>query len=214
MLDTSIMKSVTRVLVLDRTFAPNDDIQRYLEGELYCIFMERGIPPLPTIADIINRLVLMSSGQFIYASTVTKFVDDRDHNPERRLSIILGTRRSTTPPYTQLDQLYLQILSQQQNIWLLKGVFLLILAFSQIDLDLTCRLLWIQEEDLKQKLRRMHSLLHISDSGIKPYHLLLVDFLQHKKQAGKSFLNSIDATTIVHIPELALCEIHITGNIT
>jgi hypothetical protein len=33
-----------------------------------------------------------SSGQFIYASTVVKFVDDRDHNPERQVNIILGTR--------------------------------------------------------------------------------------------------------------------------
>ena len=186
----SMMRSVTRVLVLDRTFAPNDDIQRYLTGELYRIFTERGIPPLPTITDIINRLVLISSGQFIYASTVIKFVDDRDHDPERRLSIILGTRRSTTPPYGQLDQLYLQILSQQQNIWLLKGVFVLILAFGQVDLHRTCLLLWIREEDLKLKLRRMHSLLHISDSGIKPYHLSFVDFLQHKQRAGKYHIHS------------------------
>jgi hypothetical protein len=169
---------------------PDHDIQRYLEGEFYRIFKERGTPPPPSIADIINRLVLISSGQFIYASTVVKFVDDRDHRPEKRLDIILGTRRSSSSPYGQLDQLYIQILSQQQDTWLLGGVFALILAFGQIDLDdRTCRFLWIKKEDLKLKLRRLHSLLHVSDSGIKPYHLSLLNFLNDRKRAGKYYIH-------------------------
>ena len=103
---TSIMKSVTRSLILDKKFAPNVDIQTYLEGELYRVFTKHEISP-PSFADIVNRLVLRSSGQFIYASTVIGFIDDRDHNPERRLGIILGTHRSTSSPYVQLDQLYI-----------------------------------------------------------------------------------------------------------
>ncbi|KAF8699797.1 hypothetical protein AX14_000864 [Amanita brunnescens Koide BX004] len=190
--DMRIMKSVSRTLVLDKMFAPNDDIQRYLEGELYRVFSERRVPPpsSPSITDIINRLVLISSGQFIYASTVVKFVDDGDHNPEKRLNIILGTRRSTSSPYAQLDQLYIQILSQQQNIWLLRVVFVLIIGYGQSSLDFPCWVLRIKEDDLKLKLRRMHSLLHISDSGIKPYHLSLLEFLQDRKRAGKYYIPS------------------------
>ena len=37
----------------------------------------------------------------------------------------------------QLDQLYIQILSQQQDNWLLRGVFALALAFCQTNLDRT-----------------------------------------------------------------------------
>ena len=200
--NTSVMKSATRVLVLDRTFAPNDDIRRYLKGELYRIFTEHGISPLPSIAHIINQLILVSSGQFIYASTVVKFVDDRDHNPKERLNIILGTRRSTSLPYGQLDQLYIQILPQQQSIWLLKGVFVLMLGFGHIDLNLTCRLLRIKEEDLKLKLRRMHSLLHISDSGIRPYHISLLFFLQDRKRAGKDYIHPF-LVALVRVPGTA-----------
>jgi hypothetical protein len=186
--DTSIMKNVTRTLLLDKNFAPNDDIRMYLDGEFHHIFTERRIPPPSSLADIINRLVLKSSGQFIYPSTVVKFVDDRDHNPEEQLNIILGTRRSTSSPYTQLDQLYIQILAQQQDIWLLKVIFVPILAFGQISLDFPCWAQRIKKEDLKLKLRRMHSLLHVSDSGIKPYHLSLLDFLQDRKRAGKYYV--------------------------
>ena len=185
--DKSIMESVTRALVLDKNFAPNNDIQRYLEGEFSRIFMERRIPPPSSIADVINRLVSISSGQFIYAATVVKFVDDRDHNPEEQLKIILGTRRSTSSPYTQLDQLYIEILAQQQDTWLLKVVFVLILAFGQISLEFPCWVLRIKKEELKLKLRRMHSILHVSDSGIRPYHLSLLDFLQDRKRAGKYY---------------------------
>ena len=185
MFDTSIIKNVSRALVLDNNFAPNDDIQMYLEGEFNRIFTERRTLPPPSIADVINRLVLISSGQFIYASTVVKFIDDADHNPEQQLDIILGIRRSTSSAYTQLDQLYIQILSQQQDIRLLKGVFRLILAFGQIDLERACQLLSTKKGDLKLKLRRLHSLLHVSDSGIKPYHLSLLHFLEDRKRAGK-----------------------------
>jgi hypothetical protein len=194
--DTSIIKNVSRALVLDNKFAPNDDIRMYLEGEFNRVFMERRTLPPPSIADIINRLVLISSGQFIYASTVVKFIDDADQNPEKQLDIILGIRRSTSSAYTQLDQLYIQILSQQQDTRLLTGVFMFILAFGQIDLEHACRLLRTEKEDLKLKLRRLHSLLHVSDSGIKPYHLSLLHFLEDKKRAGKYHVHPLFVTFV------------------
>ena len=62
---------------------------------------------------------------------------------------------------------------------------MLILAFGQIDLERACQFLRTKKEDLKLKLRRLHSLLHVSDSGIKPYHLSLFHFLEDRKRAGK-----------------------------
>ena len=182
---TSIIKNVSRTLVLDDKFAPNDDIRMYLGGEFNRIFTERGTLPPPSIPDIINRLVLISSGQFIYSSTVVKFIDDPDYNPEKQLDIILGIRQSTSSAYTQLDQLYIQILSQQQDTRVLTGVFVFILAFGQISLESVCHFLRIEKEDLKLKLRRLHSLLHVSDSRITPYHLSLLHFLEDRKRAGK-----------------------------
>ncbi|KAF8702654.1 hypothetical protein AX14_014361 [Amanita brunnescens Koide BX004] len=202
--DTSVMRSVTRALVLNDKVAPDNDIRKYLEGELSRIFEERRIPP-PT-SDVIHHLVSAASGQFIYPSAVVEFISDADCNPRKQLEIILGTRRSTYSPYTQLDQLYIQILSRQQrNARLLKGVFVLILAFGQISLNLTCRLLWIKKDDLKLKLRRMHSLLHVSDSGIRPYHLSFLEFLQDRKRAGRYYVHPwlvtmVCARKVFHMP--------------
>ena len=42
--------------------------------------------------DILEELVKKSSGQFIYASTVVKYVTSIRHQPVDRLNIVLGVR--------------------------------------------------------------------------------------------------------------------------
>ncbi|KAF8338372.1 hypothetical protein F5887DRAFT_517372 [Amanita rubescens] len=157
------MKDITRNIVLDEKFAPSNDIRRYLEDELFRIFTERNISCLPSEADI-HHLVFKASGQFIYASTVIKFTDDDDCNPREQLDIILKLRpvNSSSEPYAQLDQLYIQILSQQPDIELLRDIFVLVIALSQLHPNSICRRLRISEEELRRKLRKMHSLLQIS----------------------------------------------------
>jgi hypothetical protein len=217
--DTSIMKGVTRALLSGKTFASNDDIKRYLEGELYRIFTERRILPVQSIADIVDRLVLKSSGQFIYAATVIKFVDDKYDNPKERLNVILGTHpkatsdtplyvqlistclksTSDTSPYAQLDKLYTEILSQQKRFdFSVRYSVARILAFGQLDFtdNFASEFPWVSKETLKLKLRRMRSLLHISDSGIKPYHLSLFDFFEDKKRSGKYYISPWSVTLI------------------
>jgi len=210
MFNMDVMKNTTRVLILDVLYAPNDDIRRYLEGEMSRIFTERNILACsPSEADIIHRLVLEASGQFTYASTVIKFLDDsRDHNTRMQFDIILNSRRSTSSYYAPLDQLYIKILSEQQNINLLKGIFVLIFAFGYVDFHLICQCLWTNEEDLKLKLRRIHSLLNISDSGIKPHHLSFLDFLMDKNRAGKYSLHPL----LVKLARLPFSVMRLSGN--
>ncbi|KAF8347571.1 hypothetical protein F5887DRAFT_881973, partial [Amanita rubescens] len=97
--DMRNMKKLTRTVVLDEKFAPNDDIWRYLEDELFRIFSKRHISLLPSDSDI-QHLVSKASGQFIYASTVIKFTDDDDCNPRKQLDIIFKLRRvNSSSPY-------------------------------------------------------------------------------------------------------------------
>ena len=198
--DLDKMKQITRVLTLGDAFGPNNDIQKYLEDEFSRIFLDRRISPPPYQADIIHRLVVEASGQFIYASTIVKFMEDKDRNSRKQLEIILKPRRTNpTSPYTQLDQLYIQILSQQQNVRLLRDLFVLIIALGQVDFSFICRRLRISKEDLEPELRRMHSLLNISDSGVEVYHLSLRDFFQDRKRAGKYYIHPV-RVTLVRLP--------------
>ena len=183
--DMEIMQDITRALVLDEKFAPNDDIRRYLEDEFFRIFTKRNISSLPSDKDI-HHLISKASGQFIYASTVVKFIDDDGCIPREQLNIILKLRPASSPsPYAQLDQLYTQILSQQPDVRFLRDIFALIIALSDPSFKFICRRLRISEESLRLKLRKMHSLLLISDSNITTYHLSLRDFFLDKKRAVK-----------------------------
>ncbi len=183
--DMEIMQSITRAIVLDEKFAPNDDIRRYLEDEFFRIFTKRNISSLPSDEDI-HHLISKASGQYIYASTVVKFIDDDGCSPREQLDIILKLRPANSlSPYAQLDQLYIQILSQQPDVRFLRDIFALIIALGDPSFNFICRRLRISEENLLLKLRKMHSLLLVSNSDITTYHLSLHDFFRDKKRAVK-----------------------------
>ncbi|KAJ7034351.1 hypothetical protein C8F04DRAFT_1395579 [Mycena alexandri] len=78
-------------LNVERSFSP---VQTYSENEFARIHREHrntmgSIPtPWPS-ADILDSLVKKSSGYFVYASTVIKFVDDKSFRPTERLDDLL-----------------------------------------------------------------------------------------------------------------------------
>ncbi|KAJ7861496.1 hypothetical protein B0H13DRAFT_2568071, partial [Mycena leptocephala] len=79
-----------RNLNIDRAFA---DVEQYLRDEFSRIHREHRdtmeIIPSPWPSwDILNILVEKSSGYFIYASTVIKFIDDKDFRPTERLAAV------------------------------------------------------------------------------------------------------------------------------
>ncbi|KAJ7705519.1 hypothetical protein B0H17DRAFT_670121 [Mycena rosella] len=71
------------------------DVRRYLQNEFIRIHvkhyetMDKIHMPWPS-ANIVEDLVAKSSGYFVYASTVVKFIDDKSFRPTDRLDVILG----------------------------------------------------------------------------------------------------------------------------
>ncbi|KAF8349143.1 hypothetical protein F5887DRAFT_879664, partial [Amanita rubescens] len=130
--ESDIMTRITHAVSLTDQFKPDDDIRRYLKDEFARIRAEHklfklspGWPPGRTI----DRLVSKSSGQFIYASTVVKFVGEVYDDPRERLDIVLKAHPvKSASPFAELDQLYIEILSQQPNVRLLRDLFTLIIA--------------------------------------------------------------------------------------
>ncbi|KAJ7106012.1 hypothetical protein C8R44DRAFT_942606, partial [Mycena epipterygia] len=95
-----------------------EDIQTFLAHEFSRICHEHGdtmgdIPASWPSPDILESLVAKSSGYFIYASTVIKFIDDRRFRPTEQLEIIQNlVTIDLESPFEALDQLlYMQILS-------------------------------------------------------------------------------------------------------
>ncbi|KAF8998652.1 hypothetical protein BDQ17DRAFT_1328666 [Cyathus striatus] len=122
-LDTKEIIFATQLISLSHIPAVAHDIRTTLQSGFSRIINDRrfkvalkSIPrPWPTF-ECIEKLVERSSGQFIYAATVMKFISSCDHNPASRLDIVLGIRESNNnSPYTDLDLLYLEILSRVKD---------------------------------------------------------------------------------------------------
>ncbi|KAJ7848541.1 hypothetical protein B0H13DRAFT_2285274 [Mycena leptocephala] len=95
-----------------------EDIRTYLHNEFLRIhckhYTMKNIPtPWPT-PQILEMLVGRSSGYFIYASTVIKFVDDEYSRPSKQLDSVVQNvvPHDSESPFATLDQLYMQILSR------------------------------------------------------------------------------------------------------
>ncbi|KAF9473545.1 hypothetical protein BDN70DRAFT_925104 [Pholiota conissans] len=110
-----LLRSITRSLILDDDYRPDDDIRVYLNDEFRRIGREREAPlgstPWPPPSDV-DLLVQKASGQFIFASTIIKYIGDPRHNPSERLKIVLSlSATGDETPFALLDSLYRSILS-------------------------------------------------------------------------------------------------------
>ncbi|KAF4609716.1 hypothetical protein D9613_011995 [Agrocybe pediades] len=67
---------------------------------------------------VIDKLAKKSSGQFIYAATVIRYVESTRHRPDHRLDIVFNLRQSHNGdhPFAKLDELYAMILQSCSDI--------------------------------------------------------------------------------------------------
>lgn len=116
----------THVLTLDRRYNPDADIALLLRCRFAEIRRQYGITANWPREGIIALLVDKASGQFIYAATVLRFIQNAKRSPREHLNIILdiklaldttgpaGVPESPTMevpnPFAQLDALYTAIL--------------------------------------------------------------------------------------------------------
>jgi hypothetical protein len=98
-------------LPLDVDFTLLDDIRRFLQDKFDEIRLTHPVrSQLPSSwpsSEDIKTLVYKFSGQFIYASTVIKFVSSPRHGPDHRLEIVVDLRpkgKDLAPPLLYLSQ--------------------------------------------------------------------------------------------------------------
>jgi hypothetical protein len=139
--------------------------------------------------------VYTSSGYFIYASTVIKFIDDKNFRPPERLAIITGiTEPLSESPFASLDQLYIQILSQVDARPQLLKILTVIAARIRLPPAPIEQLLELEHGDVRLALRGLHSVIsgleeNRSDAQspnlwLNFHHASFHDFLQDPGRAG------------------------------
>ncbi|KAJ7469908.1 hypothetical protein B0H11DRAFT_1658079, partial [Mycena galericulata] len=175
-----------------------DDVRKYLHDEFSRIHRKhktmRTVPrPWPSW-QVMEKLVARSSGHFIYAAIVIKFIDDRDFCPTKRLEAILIPILESDSPFGPLDQLYTQILSTvpTRSRARLLDVLCCIMHLRFLSLHDVEQLLRFEPGDFEPTLHRLHSLVdlpfehHWRRPGM--HHASFQDFLKDPIRSGDFYI--------------------------
>ena len=201
------MCSITTRLALDDTYKQDMDIDRFLRSKFREIITNH-----PSGADIpsgwpsdkdIRRLVKKSSGQFIYASTVVKFVESPCHLPQERLDVVFGLDTpEISTPFAELDTLYNQILSTVIQIEKWLDIFMVLMSFPQFPArpDILDHLFSYRPGQTRAILSDLHSILYVPPKEdrkgqIRILHASLSDFLLDAKRSGRFFIDPAKSHT-------------------
>ncbi|KJA14781.1 hypothetical protein HYPSUDRAFT_48846 [Hypholoma sublateritium FD-334 SS-4] len=194
------MVKQTEILALDNDYQPDNDIELFLRDRFNELRSSHPQGPyLPTYwptRDSIYSLLRYSSGQFIYAATVIKFLDSPRHNPMKALDSILDARLSlkrSETPFAQLDSLYHYVLGAVRDtakvLDILQCIMLVDDSGSTDDIE---ALLGYSPGECRTILCDMHSLLDIPDSSrsgkLRFYHTSLADFLRDPLRARHLYI--------------------------
>ncbi|KAJ7214097.1 hypothetical protein GGX14DRAFT_618368 [Mycena pura] len=168
-----------------------DDIRIYLVAEFERIHRDHetmfDVPrPWPS-QTVIQHLVDKSSGYFIYAATVVKFIDDQDFRPTERLEIVMGIAESEHgSPFSVLDQLYAQILEAVPVRRSLLRILSVIAAGCYLLPAQIEQLLGMKSGDVRLTMRRARSVINVSSQSqdVIPHHASFLDFLNDQTRSS------------------------------
>jgi len=203
-------------LALDNTYKPHDDIRLFLADNFSQVKathpMKRHLDHSWPSDDVLESLVKKSSGQFIHASTVVKYVSSIRHQPADRLKVVLGIRpprHVREMPFGQLDALYTHIFTSvedRETVLLILGVRLLSLSlFSKMDAESLEDFLLLSRGDVEMLLGDLSAVITVSDHYIHILHASLGDFLLDSARSKEFY---IDLSNI-HTTCMRLCFQHI-----
>ncbi|KAF7375587.1 putative nwd2 protein [Mycena sanguinolenta] len=185
--DSPIYSGSYRSFNVEQSF---DDVRTYLCDMFSRIHrqhytMARIPSPWPS-PDVLEKLVTMSSGHFIYASTIIKFIDDKSYRPTDRLTVVLDVNETgSESAFDALDQLYMTILCSAPRQ---PELIPILCAFANFDLTVATidHLFGLEDGDARLLLRGLHSVLDVppdDESRISSYHASFLDFLNNSRRS-------------------------------
>ena len=209
--DQESLITITRRVVLDETFNPGKDIRVFLRDGFAKICAKNPVlshvkQPWPE-EGIIDLLVQRSSGQFVYAATVLKFVRADFCSPTKQLALVL---KPDPTAFSDLDQLYTQILSVYPN-----GVNIVQVLGFIIKIGTTGRsseviedILEMEEGELKLVLCGLSSLMEdeSGESLNKDLTSYVIPHFAHASSSGKSLNKEITPYVIPHFAHASFSD--------
>ncbi|XP_006459651.1 hypothetical protein AGABI2DRAFT_177512 [Agaricus bisporus var. bisporus H97] len=177
------------------------DIETFLWARFKGIAEKYGIRDWPAAEDL-EKLINAASGYFVYAETVSRYVEDPGvDDPETQLEGVIQfidspAQSSTLNPFHYLDQLYMEILKDvqpQQRAHALQLIGISALYPSLPALQLA-NLLGLRRNRFEAALRRLYSVVEVTSdkpcqNPLRIIHASFIDFLTDPKRSGQFALN-------------------------
>jgi len=206
-----LLEPLTQIFLLHEVESStvDNDIQLYLTQRLTTIAKQRSdlnLPdPWPHDYEIM-ALTKKSSGLFIFASTLARFIESEHHEPNERLQMVLSKESGTKHEgYAGIDSLYSQILLHAfldvcepkvfENVRHVMGA--IILAFNPLSRRDLSMILGVSMALVSTTLRHLHSVILVptdESKEIRVFHKSFPDFLQDHQRCTDSRFH-IDPTT-------------------
>ena len=202
--DQESLYTITHRVVLDETFNPARDIWVFLRDGFAKIcdtnpILSHVAQPWPGYG-VIGLLVQRSSGQFIYAATVLKFVGADFCSPTKQLELVL---KPDPTAFSDLDQLYTQILSVYPTTVNIVHILGIISASHGVLAEVMEDIFGMEEGQLKLMLSGLLSLMkdegdgngNCLNKGVIPYviphfaHASFCDYLFDSSRSGPFHVN-------------------------
>lgn len=193
-------------------YSPDEDIRLYLSDRLMAIkkghIFKSSIPDSWPGESHIEQIVRKSSGQFIYATIVIRYLESPRHRPHQSLDSILGLRPPFKDlPFAQLDALYTHILQMLDNPQPVLDLLAFPVMYNGVQEAEVERILELEPGDGEVFLSGCASIIHIrttfniSHSPSRYVYLLhksFADFLLDPHRSQNFSINYVD-TTAKHI---------------
>jgi len=198
-----LLQPLTQIFLLHEVepSSVNDDIQLYLTQRLITIAKQRSGLKLPDpwpCDDEIRTLTKKSSGLFIFASTLVRFIESEYHEPNERLQLVVSEANNTTHEgRAGIDFLYSQVLLcafsdvQESEVFsnvrqVLGAIVLVFNPLSQRELSV---ILGVPISLISTTLRHLHSVILVpadESKKIRIFHKSFPDFLQDHQRCTDS----------------------------
>ncbi|KAK3299885.1 WD40-repeat-containing domain protein [Chaetomium fimeti] len=177
----------------------NRDLSLFFESNFSAIREERGLDQDWPGKRVIERLVEISCGLFIWASIACRFIREGRRLTMRRVSILLDGHRTDAGPEKQLDQIYTDVIrdsirkdynyEEKAEICIilrevLGSIVVLAAPLSMLSL---ASLLGMPLSDIKETLLDLHTIFHIPSQPTWPirlHHPTFRDFLLDEERCG------------------------------
>jgi hypothetical protein len=219
---TGFLPGSHTTLALDNGYIPGDDIQLFLTDSFRQVKdthpMRRYLDHLWPSVDVLEGLVKKSSRQFIYASTVVKYVSSIHHQPADRLNVVLGVqppRHAREMPFGELDALYTHIFTSvedRETVLLILGFYLAsncqwdIYPCTNLNIGDLEHFFLLSRGDIEMLFGDLNSLVIISN--FQPYirllHASLADFLLDPARSKEFYVD----LSKIHTTCMRLCFHH------